>query len=78
MVLTNAIAFNFLLCLFPLLLVVVARAREQLPPGRRVGDRACCSSCSELIPFEREAMAALGAGACAHVAARAGGPVRCC
>ena len=35
MVVTNAIAFNFLLCLFPLLLVVLA-ASLQLPGGRRV------------------------------------------
>jgi membrane protein len=34
-VLTNAIAFNFLLCLFPLLLVLVA-VSQQLPFGRRV------------------------------------------
>ena len=34
MVITNAIAFNFLLCLFPLVLVLVA-VSQQLP-GRRV------------------------------------------
>ena len=37
-VLTNAIAFNALLCLFPLLLVLIAAA-QQLAPGRRHGDR---------------------------------------
>ncbi len=35
-VVTNAIAFNFLLCLFPLLLVLVAAA-QQLGDSRRVG-----------------------------------------
>jgi membrane protein len=55
MVLTNAIAFNFLLCLFPLLLVVAALS-EHLPPGRRaVG--ALLVLLQELIPFGREAMA---------------------
>jgi membrane protein/epoxyqueuosine reductase len=55
MVLTNAIAFNFLLCLFPLLLVVSALS-EQLPPGRRaVG--ALLALLQELIPFGRETMA---------------------
>ena len=43
-VLTNAIAFNALLCLFPLLLVLIAAA-QRLAPGRRHGDArgACCS-----------------------------------
>jgi uncharacterized BrkB/YihY/UPF0761 family membrane protein len=55
MVLTNAIAFNFLLCLFPLLLVVSALS-EQLPPGRRaVG--ALLVLLQELIPFGRETIA---------------------
>ena len=54
MVLTNAIAFNFLLCLFPLLLVLVA-VSQQLP-GRRVST-ALLLVLNELIPFEREAMA---------------------
>ena len=55
MVLTNAIAFNFLLCLFPLLLVVSALS-EQLPPGRHaVG--ALLALLQELIPFGRETMA---------------------
>ena len=35
-VLTNAIAFNFLLCLFPLLAVVVA-VSQHLPGGGRFG-----------------------------------------
>ena len=32
-VLTNAIAFNFLLCLFPLLLVLVVAAQRLAPEG---------------------------------------------
>jgi uncharacterized BrkB/YihY/UPF0761 family membrane protein len=40
-VLTNAIAFNFLLCLFPLLLVLTAVANRF--QGSRAG-AACCSS----------------------------------
>jgi YihY family inner membrane protein len=55
MVITNAIAFNFLLCLFPLLLVVLALSL-QLPGGRRVTGAALVVL-SELIPFEREALA---------------------
>jgi YihY family inner membrane protein len=55
MVITNAIAFNFLLCLFPLLLVVLALAL-QLPGGRRV-TTAVLLVLGELIPFEREALA---------------------
>jgi membrane protein len=55
MVVTNAIAFNFLLCLFPLLLVVLAAASRQLPGGRRV-TTAVALVISELIPFEREAL----------------------
>jgi membrane protein len=54
-VLTNAIAFNFLLCLFPLLLVVAA-ASQQLPGGRRAGT-ALLLILDELIPFGHEAMA---------------------
>jgi YihY family inner membrane protein len=55
MVVTNAIAFNFLLCLFPLLLVVLAAA-QQLPGGRRV-TTAVLLVLGELIPFERETLA---------------------
>jgi len=55
MVITNAIAFNFLLCLFPLVLVLVA-VSQQLP-GRRVST-ALLLVLNELIPFERDAMAA--------------------
>jgi membrane protein len=54
-VLTNAIAFNFLLCLFPLVLVVTA-ATQQFPWGRRAGG-ALVLVLQELIPFGREAMA---------------------
>ena len=54
-VLTNAIAFNFLLCLFPLLLVVAA-VSQQLPGGRRAGT-ALLLLLDELIPFGHEAMA---------------------
>jgi len=54
MVLTNAIAFNFLLCLFPLLLVLVAVSLQM--PGRRVAT-ALLLVLNELIPFEREALA---------------------
>jgi membrane protein len=54
-VLTNAVAFNFLLCLFPLLLVV-AFASEQLPFGRRAGT-ALLLILQELIPFNPQAVA---------------------
>jgi membrane protein/epoxyqueuosine reductase len=54
MVATNAIAFNFLLCLFPLLLVVVAAL--QAMPARRV-TTGLLAVLAELIPFEGEAMA---------------------
>jgi len=54
-VLTNAIAFNFLLCLFPLLLVVAA-ASQQMPGGRRVGT-ALLLLLDEMIPFGHDAMA---------------------
>jgi membrane protein len=55
-VLTNAIAFNALLCLFPLLLVLVA-AVQQLAPG---GTTATVVGLllSELIPFGGDTMAA--------------------
>ena len=43
-VLTNAIAFNFLLCLFPLLLVAAALALHL--PGAWHGTAGCCSSCA--------------------------------
>jgi YihY family inner membrane protein len=55
-VLTNAIAFNFLLCLFPLLVFVAALSRQL--PG--VGQRAATGLLlvlQELIPFGHEAMA---------------------
>lgn len=55
-VLTNAIAFNFLLCLFPLL-VVVAAVSQQLPgTGRRPGI-GLLLLLEELIPFGHRAMA---------------------
>ena len=56
-VLTNAIAFNFLLCLFPLV-VVVASISQQFPEGRggRAGS-ALLLLLQELIPFGRDAMA---------------------
>jgi YihY family inner membrane protein len=54
-VLTNAIAFNFLLCLFPLLAVVVAVA-QQLPGARRFG-AALLLVLQELIPFGHAALA---------------------
>jgi membrane protein len=54
MVATNAIAFNFLLCLFPLLLVVVAAL--QAVPARRVST-GLLLVLGELIPFEGAAMA---------------------
>jgi len=52
-VLTNAIAFNFLLCLFPLLLVLVAAAERW--GGSRAG-RALVALLIELIPFGQEAL----------------------
>jgi membrane protein len=54
-VVTNAIAFNFLLCLFPLLLVLVSIA-HQLGEGRRAGP-ALLSLINELIPFEHQTLA---------------------
>jgi membrane protein len=55
-VLTNAIAFNFLLCLFPLLVVVAALSRSLTGSGRRAG-QALLLLLQELIPFGHEAMA---------------------
>ena len=54
MVVTNAIAFNFLLCLFPLLLVLFAAAQSL--PGRRASS-AVLLVMHELIPFEQEVLA---------------------
>jgi membrane protein len=54
MVAVNAIAFNFLLCLFPLLLVLVAVAQRF--PTRRAS-AAVLLVMHELIPFEHEALA---------------------
>ncbi|HEY6553287.1 MAG TPA: YhjD/YihY/BrkB family envelope integrity protein, partial [Vicinamibacteria bacterium] len=55
MVLTNAIAFNFLLCLFPLVLVV-AGVSQQLPFGRGAS-AALLLVLQELIPFDHGALA---------------------
>jgi len=55
-VITNAIAFNFLLCLFPLLLVLVAVA-QQLPAGRRLIP-GLLLVLEEVIPFDTPSMAA--------------------
>ena len=55
-VLTNAIAFNFLVCLFPLLAVVAALSRMLPASGRKVG-QALLLVLQELIPFGHEAMA---------------------
>ncbi len=52
--LTNAIAFNFLLCLFPLLMVVAA-VSQQLPGGKRFGF-ALVLVLRELIPFGHQAL----------------------
>jgi membrane protein/epoxyqueuosine reductase len=54
-VLTNAIAFNFLLCLFPLLLVVAA-VSQQLPFSRRAST-ALLLVLQEMIPFDHAALA---------------------
>ena len=54
-VLTNAIAFNFLLCLFPLVLVV-AGVSQQLPFSRRAST-ALLLVLQELIPFDHLALA---------------------
>ena len=55
-VLTNAIAFNFLLCLFPLLAVIAALSRL-LPGGARRAAAALLLLLQELIPFGHDAMA---------------------
>jgi membrane protein/epoxyqueuosine reductase len=55
-VLTNAIAFNFLLCLFPLLLVIAATS-QQLPGGRGRAGTAVLLLLDELIPFGHDAFA---------------------
>ncbi len=55
-VLTNAIAFNALLCLFPLLLVLVAAAQRLAPGGASAS--AVRLLLSELIPFGGELLAA--------------------
>ena len=54
-VLMNAIAFNFLLCLFPLLLVLVAAA-QRLSPGSAAAS-AVRALLAELIPFGDETIA---------------------
>jgi membrane protein len=54
--LTNAIAFNFLLCLFPLLMVLVAAAQRLVPSGAVAA--AVRTLLAELIPFGGETMAA--------------------
>jgi len=55
-VLTNAIAFNFLLCLFPLLLVLVAAAQRLGPGGG--ASTALRLLVAELIPFGGETISA--------------------
>jgi membrane protein len=55
-VLTNAIAFNFLLCLFPLLLVVAGFSQHLGVGGRRAGT-ALLLVLQELIPFSHDALA---------------------
>lgn len=55
-VLTNAIAFNFLLCLFPLLMVLVAAAQRLAPNSGAAA--AVRTLLEELIPFGGETMAA--------------------
>jgi membrane protein/epoxyqueuosine reductase len=55
-VLTNAIAFNFLLCLFPLLMVLVAAVQRLAPEGGTAA--AVRALLAELIPFGGETMAA--------------------
>jgi membrane protein len=54
-VLTNAIAFNFLLCLFPLLLVLAGVA-QRLPEESRMS-QALLGVITELIPFGQRALA---------------------
>jgi len=53
-VLTHAIAFNFLLCLFPLLVVLLAVASE-LPAGRRA-ETLVVAALAEYIPFAEAEM----------------------
>lgn len=53
--LTNAIAFNFLLCLFPLLLVLVAAAQRLAPEGGAAS--AVRILLAELIPFGGDTLA---------------------
>jgi len=55
-VLTSAIAFNFLLCLFPLLMVLVAAAQRLAPNSGAAA--AVRTLLAELIPFGGETMAA--------------------
>jgi membrane protein len=54
-VLTNAIAFNFLLCLFPLLLVLVAAAQQLAAEGAAAA--AVRTLLAELIPFGGDTLA---------------------
>jgi YihY family inner membrane protein len=54
-VLTNAIAFNFLLCLFPLLVVLLAVAQRLAPAGG--AGAAVRLLLTELVPFGGETMA---------------------
>jgi membrane protein len=55
-VLTNAIAFNFLLCLFPVLLVLMAAAQRMAAGSAGAG--ALRALLEELIPFGGETLAA--------------------
>jgi membrane protein len=55
-VLNNAIAFNFLLCLFPLLLVLVAAAQRMAPGG--ASSSALRHLLAELIPVGADTIAA--------------------
>ena len=55
-VLTNAIAFNALLCLFPLLLVLIAATQQLAPAGATA--TAVGLLLAELIPFGSDTMAA--------------------
>jgi membrane protein len=54
-VLTNAIAFNFLLCLFPLLLVIAAFS-QQVSGESRTANNALLALVQELIPFGQKAL----------------------
>jgi membrane protein len=54
-VLTNAIAFNFLLCLFPLVLVLAA-VSQQMPGGRRLMS-ALLLVLEQIIPFGHHSLA---------------------